>query len=106
MTTNKQVPLGPVLQPELDKALAEHLDELTTIANEIGADGIWLVRGVKEATLTYTPTQGVAMPDIPGVKVNLDLSLKLAEASSRGAGVLVVIRFPTSDGREVGIEKR
>ena len=41
------------------------------------------------------------MPDIPGVKVNLDLSLKFAES-----GVLVVIRFPASDGREAGIEKR
>jgi len=101
MTTNKQVPIDSVLQPKLDKALAENLDELTTIANEIGADGIWLVRGVKEATLTYTPTQGIAMPDIPGVKVNLDLSLKFAES-----GVLMVIRFPASDGWEAGIEKR
>ena len=101
MTTTKQASLDPASPAELDEALAENLDELTAVANEIGADGIWLVRGVKEATLTYTPTQDIAMPDIPGVKVNLDLSLKFAES-----GVLVVIRFPTGDGREAGIEKR
>ncbi len=101
MTTNKQAPSDPAAPAELDATLADNLDELTTIANEIGAEGIWLVRGVKKAQLIYTPAQTVTRPDIPGVSVNLELSLSLAEA-----GVLVIMRFPASDGREAGLEKR
>jgi hypothetical protein len=53
--TQKSLPNpGPTA---VDPALADNLDELTAIANEIGAEGIWLVRGVKNAALTYTPTE-------------------------------------------------
>jgi hypothetical protein len=85
----------------IDPALAENLGELTAIANQIGAEGIWLVRGVKKTKLIYSPTQTVVMPNLPRVSVNLDLSLNLPDA-----GVLVIIRFPDSDGRETGLEKR
>ena len=84
----------------VDPALAENLDELTALASEIGAEGVWLVRGVKNAALIYTPPESIAT-DIPNIKINLDLRLDLA-----GAGVLVIMRFPASDGREVGLEKR
>ncbi len=93
MTTSKS--------KNIDPALAEHLEELTDIANEIGAEGIWLIRGARNATLTYTPEGTVEQPGIPGVAVtmNLNLSLELTDA-----GVLVIIRFPAGDGREAGIE--
>ncbi|RPJ59031.1 MAG: hypothetical protein EHM12_07295 [Dehalococcoidia bacterium] len=91
----------PTAQAKIDAALAEHLDELSAIANEIGAEGIWLIHGVKKAQLIYTPAPGVVMPDMPGVNINLDLNLSLT-----GAGVLVVMRFPAGAGRKAGLEKR
>jgi hypothetical protein len=91
------------LSPGVDPTLAEHLDELADIANEIGAEGVWLVRGVKNARLTYTSAEEIKQPDIPGVQASASLSLSLDLAD---AGVLAVIRFPASDGREVGIESR
>jgi hypothetical protein len=91
------------LRPGVDPALAEHLDELVDIANEIGAEGVWLVRGVKNACLTYTPAEEIKQSDIPGVQASASLSLSLDLAD---AGVLAVIRFPVSDGREAGIESR
>ena len=87
-----------------DLALAGHLQELTRIANEIGAQGIWLIRGATRARLIYEPAgEEIELPDIPGAQVSgsLDININLADA-----GVLVVMRFPASDGGEPGIESR
>jgi hypothetical protein len=91
------------IDPGVDPTLAEHLDELVDIANEIGAEGVWLVRGDKNARLTYTPEEEIKQPDVPGVQASASLSLSLDLLE---AGVLVVMRFPARDSREAGIEKR
>lgn len=98
--------------------LTQHLNDLADLANQIGAEGIWLIRGARDARLLYkVGTDEASWPDVPGVKVGLtvgaadlpgvkvsvDLSLALDLAD---AGVLVVMRFPTGDGGEPGIESR
>jgi hypothetical protein len=88
---------------EVDPALTEHLDELVALANEVGAEGIFLIRGAKNAGLEYDPADQPAPPDIPGVNVTANIGIRFEIAT---AGVLVVIRFPASDGKEPGIESR
>jgi hypothetical protein len=84
--------------------LADRLQELAQLANEIGAQGIWLIRGAQDASLTYTPGPTVELPRLEGVPpgvvggLNITLNLEIADT-----GVLVVMRFP-ADGDEPGIE--
>jgi len=72
-----------------DPALAENLAETCDILNEIGADGIWLLRGVEDVDVTFTYPNGEP------------LTMRLADA-----GLFLVARFPSGDGGEPGIETR
>ena len=42
-------------QLDIDAVLAGNLDELAALANEVGAEGVFILRGAKDASLTYTP---------------------------------------------------
>lgn len=75
--------------PPVDPALADNLAELTALAGEIGAEGVVVLRGARDAQVTYTA------PDLPGV------SLDVADG-----GLYVLLRFPASDGGAPGIERR
>lgn len=79
-----------------------NFDQLAALANEMGAEGIWLIRGAKGARLTYIPVSGVEQPEISGIEasINLEFNLEIADA-----GVLMIARFP-NDGGESGIEVR
>lgn len=77
--------------------LAEKLTELTDLANQVGAEGVWLVRGATNARLVYDADEIK-----PEKRISANVSINLALAN---AGVLVIIRFP-SDGGEPGIEAR
>lgn len=88
---------------DIDPALTEHLDQLVELANEIGAEGIFLIRGAKNARLLYD-YQELEAPAIPGIKnasTTLGIAFEVADA-----GVLAIIRFPSPDGKELGIESR
>lgn len=98
--TNNQ---SPMTNHPTDPALADHLDELIALANEIGAEGIFLIRGAENALLQYDPTDKPKTPDIPGVNATFDIGISFHIAD---AGLLVLIRFPASDGKEPGIESR
>jgi hypothetical protein len=88
---------------ERPDSLAGRLQEISDLANQAGAEGIWLIRGAQDASLTYTPGPAVELPDLPaGVLGGLNFTLNLEIADT---GVLVVMRFP-SDGKESGIEAK
>jgi hypothetical protein len=72
------------------------------MANHFGAEGIWLIRGARDARLVYTygETVPIHVGDVPATS-SLGINLDLADA-----GVLVLIRFPASDGEEPGIESK
>lgn len=89
------------MQPNASRLTAQ-LEELARLANESGAQGVWLIRGAQAAQLTYIPVGNLQQPEIPGAEASLNLSLALDIAD---AGVLVLMRFP-SDGKEPGIEVR
>lgn len=81
------------------------LDEIANLANNLGAEGVWIIRGANNARLIYEPENSpIRPPNIPGViaSANLSLSLDIADA-----GIIILIRFPFSDGHsERGIEVR
>lgn len=88
------------------------LDQLATMANDAGAEGVWLIRGAKNARLIYIPDAPVieaainklsqALRDDPlSISFTTDIRLDIADA-----GVLVILRFPASDGEEPGIEAK
>jgi hypothetical protein len=85
-----------------DPSLAGQLKTLISMANGFGAEGIWLIRGAVEPELRYQVDPEQIDPDLPkNVSLDLEIVLGLAEA-----GVLVVMRFPASDGGQDGVEKR
>jgi len=91
-------------QPKIDPKLHPRLNDLAEIAKRAGAEGIWLIRGATDAHLLYTPIGQPGSHGIPGLdKVSTSLTIRLDLAD---AGVLVVMRFPASDGGEPGIESR
>jgi NAD(P)H-dependent FMN reductase len=82
-----------------DPALAAHLAELAELAREIGAADVTIIRGAVAAftTLVFnTPERRVLFP---GPVKTIDLA-----DDDSPAGVLVVLRFPVSDGGEAGVE--
>lgn len=78
----------------VDSDLSEHLNKLTDLANKAGAEGIWLVRGAQNAVLLYDAGDATDPANDP-------IALEIADAS-----IIMVARFPQSDGREPGIESR
>lgn len=117
--------LGPARTPPLRIAdCTLHLQNLTDLANQIGAEGIWLIRGAKNAKLLYQPAdEGEPPPNLPGMQLFRGLTVDLADLAAEmgagakiladltlnldiaDAGVLVLMRFP-ADGGEPGIESR
>lgn len=93
-----------------DECLNANLDMLATMAGQIGAEGVWLVRGATGVELSYTPIA----PEEPAEEIdppdpNLDISTFYAERvrlSVAPAGVYVLIRFPADDRGETGIESK
>jgi hypothetical protein len=93
----------------IDPALGEQLQTLLAVAAEIGAAGCWVIRGATAARFVYVPDSALRaayeklnqeLGDIPvRLDINMDVDLKIEDA-----GVLVLIRFPASDGGESGIE--
>lgn len=73
-----------------EEKLAGHLGQLAELANQAGAEGVWVIRGSKVPSLIYNTEHSVT-------PVILDLE---------EAGVLVLMRFPASDGGEEGIESK
>jgi hypothetical protein len=73
---------GRITQSKVDPALAENLVKLIEIANEMGAEGVWLIRDAGAVNVSATlPNHETA--------THLDLA---------GAGAIVVLRFPAGDG--------
>jgi hypothetical protein len=91
MTTNGKAKMP---QPGLDydPALADNLEEVILMANEIGAQGIFVIRGAAEPSLTYK----AAGPDGEPQNITMNLS---------DTGTLVVMRFPKDGGPE-GVQNR
>ena len=88
---------------ESDPALTEQLESLAAIANEAGAEGVFILRGATDASLTYTPQGELRQIQLPKLEATTSLSLTVPLAD---AGVLVIIRFPAGDGQDVGVEFR
>lgn len=83
--------------PPVDPALATNLAELTALAGEIGAEGVFILRGAQEVTLSFTA------PAMPGVETSANRSVALDVAEG---GLYVLLRFPAGDGEAGGIEQR
>lgn len=79
----------------IDPALSEHLDELAALAREIGAEGVTIIRKPGKAQLNLRFDERVE-----------GNSIKIIDFAHPGkpAGVLVVLRFPQSDGGGAGVE--
>lgn len=73
----------------IDPALADHLDELAALAREIGA---------AEVTVIREPRIAILLTHF-GLRDFNPTTLKLGTT-----GVLVVLRFPASDGGAPGVE--
>jgi hypothetical protein len=69
------------------------LDRLVETARQLGAGGIWLVRGAEEAILLYSHDASADRPE-PGLTMQPPHDL------------IVLLRFPTGDGGESGVEFR
>jgi hypothetical protein len=80
--------------------LTAKLQQLADLANEIGAEGVWLLRGSKDAYLIYSPTDPPALAKDDPFPIIMNIRFDIADT-----GVLVIMRFPTDDG-EPGIESR
>lgn len=76
-----------------DPALREHLAELAALAREVGAAEVTIIRQPWVARLFIDIGDGY------GAKV-----FDLAYLDEVAAGLLVVLRFPASDGGEAGVE--
>ncbi|GIK42373.1 MAG: hypothetical protein BroJett011_62060 [Chloroflexota bacterium] len=79
--------------------LTAKLQQLADLANEIGAEGVWLLRGTKDAHLIYTPADSVVVNGTT-IKVNMTIRFDIADT-----GIIVLMRFP-SDGGEPGVESK
>lgn len=79
--------------------LTAKLNQLAQLANEIGAEGVWLFRGATDAYLIYTPNEPVIVND-PLISANLSIRFDIADT-----GVLVIMRLP-NDGGQPGIEHK
>jgi hypothetical protein len=90
-------------QPNIDPHLTAQLAQLAELANEIGAEGVWLIRGGFNARLIYNPSMSSAeeaewLASSEAVHVNMELRLDIADT-----GIIVLMRFP-SDGGEPGVQ--
>lgn len=110
-----------------DSNLTQHLAELTELAKQAGAQGIWLIRAAHTPRLLYytdTPKAGDYCPSCGSDEVNdvidyhndqiapitcgacdfvweiAPITLQIADP----AGIILLVRFPTGDGGEPGIE--
>jgi len=78
----------PAVRQAHDTALAANLAGVCEMLNEVGAKGVWVLRGVSDVDVSYAAN---------GERLTLDLA---------EAGLFLVARFPASDGGETGIESR
>jgi len=69
-----------------DPALAENLAEIRAMLGEIGAEGIFILRGITDIRLGFK---------VRGVPADFEIA---------PCGLLLVARFPASDGGEAGLE--
>lgn len=95
----------------VDPNLAENLEEIAEMANQAGAEGVWIIRGAKNASLLYDPPGPPRTPNIPGVKVKNVLNIETGKRDGiqldlADAGVIVVMRFPASTNQEPGVDHR
>jgi hypothetical protein len=67
----------------------ESLADLVTLAEALGAHGIWLLRGIENPDLIYN------LPGDSGLPACLTIE---------NCNMLLIARFPASDGGEPGIE--
>jgi len=78
------------MEHHLDVALAENLAEACDILQEIGAEGVLIVRGAVAPGLSFT---------LPGMEAPAYLDIA-------DCGLLLIARFPATDGGEPGVETR
>jgi hypothetical protein len=85
----------------------DQLNELTTLANRLGAEGVWLIRGATGARIKFDwPAELTPAPKyepVDGAEISTTLGFNLALAD---AELLVLLRFPIGDGGAPGIESR
>lgn len=69
------------------------LHELAKLANEMGAQGVWIVRGAKDFEFSYLAMHKGELVMGPPVGMNI-----------ADAGAIVIMRFPIGDDEGEGIE--
>lgn len=79
---------------------SEQLNNLTELANELGAEGVWLVRNAKDAHFLFG-LKDLEQRVNPSTTISTSMSLDLADSD-----LFVIIRFPAGDGGEAGLEVR
>lgn len=70
----------------------EQLDVAIDTLKDAGAEGIWIIRGVADATMIYRVSSPDSQPVVFRVNPPCDM--------------LILARFPSGDGRTPGIEHR
>lgn len=90
-----EIDIGTADDLDAAKRLAEKwaLDQVAEMLKDLGAEGIWLIRGAAGAMLAYTA------PDGEG-----ELQYAPALTLERPHERILLVRFPTGDGGEGGIE--
>jgi len=76
-------------------------DSAAGVAREAGAEGVWFIRGARNARLVYDIIP-VDPPYLPGVRTDANVSINFNIAD---APLLLIARFPNAGG-EPGIESR
>lgn len=92
----------------IDPALYEHLKELADLAREIGASSIMAIRHPLNAKLQFELPLDQEMSrrfeaDLPNPEIQINLNLSTTIELTQ-AGLLLIIKFPTSDEREPPVE--
>jgi hypothetical protein len=83
---------------------SEKVQHLVDLANGLGAQGIWLVRGGLDAQMRFT------WPDVePQKQSGQGLTITSGFGFTFGiadADLIIVMRFPVGDGGPKGVESR
>lgn len=74
-----------------DPNLGQRLRRMAQLMNDAGAEGIWLIRGAHDASLL------IVAPDEKNAMYPVLLDIE-------DANIILIVRFPASDGGEEGIE--
>lgn len=86
----------------MTQPITDQLEILTTVANDAGADGIWLIRGADYASMRcvwprdWKGWQPYSSTDELGTTLVIEQPHEL----------IVLIRFPINDGQGEGVEHR